>query len=143
MRAALLGLIVMVSLGVSGLAEPQIEASCPVCLFDDGVLSAPVGTEIVFQVYDSAKPVREVIWLFGDGTKDYGVAVRHSYTRYGKFTVEALIIYRDEVPQSRMLTAHVLVAPPQSGQLNISFREILYTAATVAVLAVLKWLGLY
>lgn len=125
-------------------AEPVVSASCGTpCLQTGAVLSVSIGQEVTFQVADSAKPILEAIWVFGDGTKAYGLTGSHVYTIPGKYTLEALVVYKDELPVSVTLTVHVVSAPALAAASKTLFglpTEIVYPVLAALATVIVYWL---
>lgn len=128
---------------VPGIAGPAIHVQCEQCFQDNGVVSLAVGQPALFQVIDSEKPIREVIWLFGDGTKAYGFGVTHAYKVPGRFTLEALVVYDGEIPQSVTVTVHAVIAPSLSNGGRTIWglpTDIVYPILSALAVVIVYWL---
>lgn len=128
-------------------AEPVITPNCSVqCLYSNGVLSVAIGQRVSFQISDSVKPIRDVIWTFGDGGKSMGFMATYAYAIPGKYMVEALVIYDGEVPTSKVLILHVVAAPSLSvaePQRNMIFglpTDIVYPVLAALATVLVYWL---
>lgn len=123
------------------IAAPEISAQCDSCLIDNGVLSVAVGVPVQFQVSDAERPIREVIWLFGDGQKGYGIGASHAYLAPGRYTAEALVIYTDAIPVSQTVTVHVLAAPIVNQRMIWGLpTEIVYPILSALAVVIVYWL---
>jgi PKD repeat protein len=68
----------------------------PVCSFRCSTTSPEIKEPVKFDASESCDhdgKIKHYWWDFGDGTKDEGIVVRHSYSTGGTYTVKLIVIY--------------------------------------------------